>query len=178
MSHRNQSPIHGSPTNAQAQFRRVGWHFFSFFSFFFFSFFFSFFLLFFSFSFFFLSLFPLFFFLSFLSCSNAQAQFLRGRVALLFFFCFYYIRTFVAVNCVMQSEYEQLALLLPTRSQIMPCLDDQKTVAGLHGRAKHTLAAQSLQNPTHVPRLQLDALLRTRRRHPSMASQLGCVSSP
>ncbi len=47
--------------------------------------------------------------------------------------------------------------------------------------AKHTLAAQSLQNPTHVPRLWLEALyalLRTRRRHPSMARRLGRVSPP
>ncbi len=61
MSHRNQSPIYGSPTNAQAWFRRVGWHFF-FFSFFFF---FLLFVSFSSFSFFFLSSFLFFFFLSF-----------------------------------------------------------------------------------------------------------------
>ncbi len=47
--------------------------------------------------------------------------------------------------------------------------------------AKHTLAARSLQNPTHVTRLWLEALyalLRTRRRHPSMARRLGRVSPP
>ncbi len=43
------------------------------------------------------------------------------------------------------------------------------------------LAAQSLQIPTHVPRLWLEALyalLWTRRRHPSMARRLGRVSPP
>ncbi len=44
--------------------------------------------------------------------------------------------------------------------------------------AKHTSAARSLQNPTHAPRLWLEALyalLQTRRRHPSMAPR---VSQP
>ncbi len=47
--------------------------------------------------------------------------------------------------------------------------------------AKHTLAARSIQNHTHVPRLWLKALyalLRTRRRHPSMARRLCRVSTP
>ncbi len=47
--------------------------------------------------------------------------------------------------------------------------------------AKHSLAARSLPNPTHVPRLWLEALyalLRTRRWHPSMARRLGRVSPP
>ncbi len=47
--------------------------------------------------------------------------------------------------------------------------------------AKHTLAARSLQNHTHAPRLWLEALyalLRTRRRRPSMAPRLGRVFPP
>ncbi len=47
--------------------------------------------------------------------------------------------------------------------------------------AKHTLAARSLLNHTHAPRLWLEALyalLRTRRRHPSMARRLCRVSMP
>ncbi len=47
--------------------------------------------------------------------------------------------------------------------------------------AKHTLATRSLTNSTHAPCLWLEALytlLRTRRRHPSMAPRLGRVSLP
>ncbi len=48
--------------------------------------------------------------------------------------------------------------------------------------AKHTLAARSLHNHIHAPRLWLEALfalLRKRRRHPSLASRLGrpCFSA-
>ncbi len=47
--------------------------------------------------------------------------------------------------------------------------------------AKHTLAARSIQNHTHAQRLwvkALYALLRARRRHPSMARRLCRVSTP
>ncbi len=47
--------------------------------------------------------------------------------------------------------------------------------------AKLTVAARSLQNHTHAPRLWLEALyalLRRRRRHRSMARRLGRVSPP